>query len=151
MLGPVKLGESVAIALTSETISRLVREAMQTAEVQETLFHLNCIREDSHYQKEYLKKLYDEAPVHKIDTVLVVQEQPVWNKLELKGRRHNLLLVTNATNVIFNILGVGQMAYTLQPGWTQLDLPDGTEIATATGVGNVNMIYRLTDVYQVLT
>jgi hypothetical protein len=144
-LGALKLGESVAIALTTETMRKFIEEVTKTAEVQESLFHLNCIREDSHYQKEYLKKVFETLPATRLDEIITAPVYPLSYTMKMKGRNHSYLLAADTTTVTFNVKGVGLLQMKIVPGWTLIDYPDGTEISIATGGSATPLLYRVSD------
>jgi hypothetical protein len=112
--------------------------------------HIECLHRDAHSVKEYLKQIRDilanAAPVTQLMTVPV---QPGFIRLPLMGHSHSYIFVPNSTTqLIFDVPGLGQFAYTPALGWTQLDLPNNTGIAVGNGGNPINILYRVTSSSQ---
>jgi hypothetical protein len=153
MIGPLaaRLGEGVVVQLSSEKVRELIDLSESTDTAHIVRHGVEEIRKHGHFQQEYLRMLYDllskeyAAP---LDEIIVLQATPNFLELSAKDRKHNLIMVASATNVLITVAGVGTISYTLQPGWNQLDLPDDSQIALASGQ-NQTMLYRCTNTLMV--
>jgi hypothetical protein len=107
--------------------------------------HVECMHSDMHDIVEHLGRIckyIDSQSVGDVEKVIMLQVAPNFLRLYRHGRIHSYLFVSASTSVTFDMIGVGQFNYTLAQGWTQLDLPDGTGIAMATGGNPTSMFYR---------
>lgn len=153
MIGPLaaRMGEGIVVSLSADKMRELVNMTEGTDTAHIVRHGVEKIREDSHYQKHYLQMLYEllskeYAPA--IDEIIVLSATPNYLELSAKDRKHNLIMVSASTSILINVAGVGTISYTLQPGWNQLDLPDDSQIALASGSGQT-VLYRCTNTLMV--
>lgn len=153
MVGPLatRLGEGLVISLSADTIKKMSDQTENTDTAHLVRHGVEEIRKHNHYQQHYLRMLYEllskeYAPA--IDEIIVLHATPNTQTLSQKERKHNLIMVSASTNVLITVSGVGTITYTLQPGWNQLDLPEDSQVALASG-SDQTVLYRCTNTLMV--
>ncbi|SRR6266566_6066359 len=64
-------------------------------------------------------------------------------QLHRNKRRYSFIFFPRPANLIIRVPGLGQVPLTLEAGWLELSMPDGTEIALTSG--SLTAIYRCMD------
>lgn len=143
-----RIGEGLVVQFSLDQ----AKQALDLAEGTDTAHLLRhgveAIRSHGHYQQEYLKLIYDllnKQFASAIDESIRLTSHPETSySFDTKDRKHNLILAAATTSVIFMVPFVGNISYSLQPGWNQLDLPDETICYLASG-SDTYFLYRCTN------
>lgn len=148
-MGPFsRIGEGLVISLSAEHAKQALDLAEGTDTAHLVRHGIEKIREDSHYQKEYLKLIYellDRELASDIDEVIMLRPTPNFWRMNTKGRKYTMLLVASSLSLVCDVPFVGSVSLTLQVGWNTLNLPDETGLALASG-SDTPVLYRCTNV-----
>jgi len=148
-MGPFsRIGEGLVISLSAEHAKQALDLAEGTDTAHLVRHGIEKIREDSHYQKEYLRLIYElleKELASDIDEVIMLRQTPNFWRMNAKGRKYTMLLVASSLSLVCDVPFVGQVNLTLQVGWNVLNLPDGTGLALSSG-NDTPVLYRCTNV-----
>jgi hypothetical protein len=148
-MGPFsRIGEGLVISLSAEHAKQALDLAEGTDTAHLVRHGIEKIREDSHYQKEYLKLIYELLETEfasDIDETIVLRASPNYWRMDTKSRKHSYLLVASSFNLTCDVPFVGSVDLTLQEGWNRLDFPSQTGLALASG-SDTPVLYRCSNV-----
>lgn len=105
-----------------------------------------CLHADIHAIRDSLKKIAgtgDQRPF--FDRVTL---QPgILIPMDKMDRAYNIAFVAASTAIQFEVIGLGQaFTLTLQPGWSVLNMPEGTRWGLpSNAVGSVGVVYCATN------
>ncbi len=100
-----------------------------------------------HRMEAHLKAIADAAKPDQPQTQILVLQPGQFIRYQTYGKQYTMMFVGAATQVQFNVPGVGLVTMNLNAGWNIVNLPDGTEVGlSASATSNVNVLYRASDV-----
>lgn len=150
MLGPIaaRLGEGMVVQLSADTIKQVVGQSEQTDTAHIIRHNIEELRKHNHYQKEYLKMLYEllskecAAP---IDEIVMLHLAPAYYQVDTKGLRYNLILAAATLSIDITVAGVGTYTVSLAAGWNSIDAPDDAQITVSASGSDTSVLFRRTN------
>lgn len=146
MFGPITAGATAGIVANEAQrhIDKHIHQDRDNESLLSELKEILCdVRSAMHGVAVHYEK-FNETP---ITQTITLQAEPVRYRLSTQGRTYNALLSSvNAVQVTANVPGLGPLQFTPSIGWTELDLPDGTELYLASGTTPQSFILRCTNV-----
>lgn len=96
--------------------------------------------------RESIKEMLDSLPkLPSVDQVVTLSSVPI--QLDRSKRRYSLIFFPQSVNLVISIPEIGRFPLTLNTGWNELSMPDGTEVTLASEQGSMSALYRCIDTW----
>lgn len=130
--------ETATVGALAGVITTSVVDAFTQTEIEQ---RVSCIDDDMHKVMDWIRPVLTDMQQPSFQKTLVVLDSTASpTMIPSTSHRYQYLFVMASTLVNVEIPSLGFAEFTLTPGWTEVNFPDGSAISCKTAT--TNMIFR---------